>query len=102
MINGYLEPFLQNEIFRALTRMLRHREGDLSPDALQQIRTPCLLIWGEHDRSVPLNIGKRLEKDLNHSRLIVLKETGHAIPEERPHEVFQHIKNFLGDSLTAL
>lgn len=102
MIDGYLQPFLQNEIFVALTRMIRHREGDLPTDSLKQIKTPCLLIWGEHDKSVPLNIGEQLTKDLLNSRLIVLKETGHAIPEERPKEVYQHIKNFLGDSLTPL
>jgi pimeloyl-ACP methyl ester carboxylesterase len=95
MINGYLEPFLQDEIFVALTRMLRHREGDLSPQILNQIQTPCLLIWGEHDRSLPVNIGERLNKDLINSELIVLKETGHAVPEERPYEVYQHIKRFL-------
>ena len=95
MINGYLQPFLQDEIFVALTRMIRHREGDLPPQILNQIQTPCLLIWGEHDRSMPVHVGERLNKDLVNSELIVLKETGHAVPEERPYEVYQHIKRFL-------
>lgn len=91
MINGYLQPFLKDEIFIALTRMIRHREGDLPAQALNQIQTPCLLIWGDHDNSMPLHIGEKLNKDLANSELIVLKETGHAVPEERPKEIYQTI-----------
>lgn len=96
MINGYLQPFLQDEIFVALTRMLRQREGDLPSKILKQISTPCLLIWGDHDQSVPLEIGEKLNNDLVNSELIVLKETGHALPEERPLEVYEYIISFLG------
>ncbi|MGE8206876.1 alpha/beta fold hydrolase [Heyndrickxia sp. NPDC080065] len=95
MINGYLEPFLQKEIFVALTRMIRHREGDLSSEILNQIKTPCLLIWGDNDKSMPLHVGETLSQDLANSELIVLKETGHAIPEERPTEIYHYIKGFL-------
>ena len=90
-----MEPFLKDDIFVALTRMLRHREGDLPPDTLKHIETPCLLIWGEHDKCVPLQIGEQLNEDLVNSELIILKETGHAIMEERPEEAFHHIKSFL-------
>ncbi|WP_077214440.1 alpha/beta fold hydrolase [Bacillus dakarensis] len=95
MFNGYLVPFLEDDIFKALTRMLRHREGDLPEEVLHKIETPSLLIWGEHDKVVPLGIGKRLHKDLKNSELIVLEETGHLVPEERPEEVYCHIKKFL-------
>jgi pimeloyl-ACP methyl ester carboxylesterase len=100
MICGYEEPFLKNDIFAALCRMIRHREGDLPAKALNGIQTPCLLIWGEHDKAVPLHIGERLKNDLVHSQLVVFNETGHAVPEERPRELYQHIKNFLAEGLT--
>lgn len=95
MLFGYLKPFLEDEIFLALTRMIRDHEGDLSTGTLSQITHPCLLIWGEYDRVVPLSVGKRLKNDLRKSELIILKETGHLVPEERPEDVFQHIKQFL-------
>ncbi|WP_066317603.1 alpha/beta fold hydrolase [Bacillus sp. FJAT-29814] len=101
MIRGYLQPFLQDEIFVALTRMIRDREGDLPADVLKKIETPCLLIWGDHDKSVPLQIGEKLKNDLVNSELVILKETGHALPEERPNEVFQYIKGFLGKFQTV-
>ncbi|SEM61002.1 Pimeloyl-ACP methyl ester carboxylesterase [Mesobacillus persicus] len=95
MRNGYLSPFLENRIFKGLTGLLRHREGDLPSSSLREIRTPCLLIWGDHDKVVPLEVGKRLATDLAHSELVVLKETGHLVPEERPNEVYQQIKTFI-------
>jgi pimeloyl-ACP methyl ester carboxylesterase len=99
MINGYEEPFLKNDIFAALCRMIRHREGDLPAESLNGIRTPCLLIWGEHDKAVPPHIGERLNNDLVNSQLVVFNETGHAIPEERPRELYQHIKDFLAKGM---
>jgi pimeloyl-ACP methyl ester carboxylesterase len=98
MFHGYMQPFLQDDIFKGLTRMLRHREGDLPEDTLRKIDTPCLLIWGEQDKVVPLHIGKRLHKDLKNSELIILKETGHLVPEEQPEEVYSHMKVFIEKS----
>ncbi|MBS4172250.1 alpha/beta hydrolase [Bacillus sp. FJAT-49736] len=95
MIEGYLQPFLQNKIFNALTRMIRDWEGDLPSHVLNQIKSKCLLIWGEHDLSQPLHVGERLKNDLAHSELVVLEETGHAIPEEKPLEIYESIKKFL-------
>ena len=95
MMSGYLQPFLEEDIFRALTRMIRDRENDLSGQQLKEINTPCLLIWGEHDRVVPVSVGNRLHHDLKNSELIVLKETGHLVPEERPEDIYTHIKNFV-------
>lgn len=97
MANGYLEPFLQAEIFHALTRMIRDWEGDLSIERLKEIETPSLLIWGEHDKVVPLHIGQQLTKDLKNSSLIILNETGHLVPEEKPEEVMSHIDEFISN-----
>ncbi|PFA70447.1 alpha/beta hydrolase [Bacillus sp. AFS015802] len=95
MMFGYLKPFLEDDIFKALTRMIRDREGDLSVNDLQNIQTPCLLVWGEHDRVVPLSTGHRLKQDIPNSKLVVLKETGHLVPEEKPTEVLGHIQEFV-------
>lgn len=95
MINGYSEPFNHNGIFRGLAKMLRHREGDLSSTSLHTLQTPCLLIWGENDRVVPLETGKRLTNDLPNSKLVILQETGHLLPEERPEMVYNEIKHFI-------
>jgi pimeloyl-ACP methyl ester carboxylesterase len=95
MLSGYSQPFTKNnEIFKGLTKMIRDREGDLLPKQLHKIETPCLLIWGAHDKVVPVSTGERLKRDLKHSKLIILANTGHLVPEERPEEVCQYIVNF--------
>ena len=98
MIAGYTEPFYDDQIFVALTRMIRDREGDLAAEILRKIETPSLLIWGEEDKVVPLEVGKRLHRDLPNSRLITYKKTGHLLPEEKPQDVFDNILDFLQTS----
>ncbi len=97
MENGYLEPFLQANIFHALTRMIRNWEGDLPVEVLRKIDTPILLIWGKYDKVVPLHIGQQLHKDLNNSRLEVLDNTGHLVPEEKPKLVMELIMEFINE-----
>lgn len=95
MIDGYEEPFHHPSIFKGLTKMIRDREDDLSSAELQTIKTPCLLLWGEHDKIVPLHIGKRLTRDLPNARLEILPKAGHLIPEEKVLEVSTAIKDFI-------
>jgi pimeloyl-ACP methyl ester carboxylesterase len=95
MMMGYEQPFTDPRIFPGLTRLIRHREAELSPDELRQITTECLLIWGREDKVVPLKVGKRLNEDLLNSKLIILDQTGHLIPEERPNQLYTYIYQFL-------
>jgi pimeloyl-ACP methyl ester carboxylesterase len=95
MMLGYEQPFYDNQIFTALTKMIRHREGDLSSEDLQALDTKSLLIWGKQDKVVPLHIGERLHEDLRNSKLITFDQTGHLLPEERPEQVKEHIFQFI-------
>ncbi|MBU5215034.1 alpha/beta fold hydrolase [Heyndrickxia oleronia] len=95
MLRGYEEPFTDKNIFKGLAKMVRDHEGDLLSDDLKNIQIPCLLIWGEQDRVVPLAIGEKLSKDLPNAQLVILKNTGHLIPEEKPNVVFTYIQHFV-------
>ncbi|MBS4208561.1 alpha/beta hydrolase [Bacillus sp. FJAT-50079] len=97
MVAGYSEPFDDPQIFRALTRLLRHREGDLSSAMLRTIETPCLLIYGQYDRVVPVKIGKRLAHDLPAAQLVAFENVGHLLPEEAPEKVYREIMQFISD-----
>lgn len=91
MIEEFGKPLDDKGFYKALIRLLRHREGDLLPKQLQNIHVPTLLIWGEEDRVVPVEVGKRLVSDLPDARLITYEKTGHLITEERPELVFKNI-----------
>ncbi|WP_425481235.1 alpha/beta fold hydrolase [Metabacillus lacus] len=94
MMDGYMQPFHDDRIFMALTRLIRDREGDMDPFELKKIETPSLLIWGEEDKVVPVSVGRRLSKDLPNATFYSLKQTGHLVPEEKPDYVSERIFNF--------
>lgn len=49
---------------------------DLSSDA-KKIKKPTLIIWGEKDDSTPLYMGKKLNKYIKDSGLVILENAGH-------------------------
>lgn len=95
LVEEYGRPLKERNFYKALVRLLRHREGDLKPKELQKIYTPALLIWGEKDKVVPLHVGRRLVKDLPNAKLKTYEKAGHLITEERPNEIYEEILSFV-------
>lgn len=91
LVREFGRPLAEKGFYKALIRLIRHREGDLLPNQLQDIQVPTLLIWGEEDRVVPVEVGKQLVQDLPDAKLITYEKTGHLITEERPELVFKNI-----------
>lgn len=85
MIQGYLRPFLNQEVFPCLTKMIRDREGDLSEDLLRKIKTESFIFWGKEDRILPVTLGYELVQHLPNAYLQTFEKTGHLLPEEVPH-----------------
>ena len=61
----------------------------------KEITLPTLILWGEDDVSIRVNMAKRLHHDLPNSRLKIFKKTGHMPQEERPKEVLEEIEKFM-------
>jgi pimeloyl-ACP methyl ester carboxylesterase len=61
---------------------------------LKSVRAPALLLWGKDDRTVPVELGRRLAKDLPDARLVEL-DAGHIPNQERPEEVLREMREFL-------
>ncbi len=62
---------------------------------LTRFDRPTLVIWGRNDRTCHFEIGIRTMNLIPRSRLIVLRDTGHWPPFERPAEYASHVTNFL-------
>ena len=60
-----------------------------------EISVPTLVIWGEHDRIVPISLGKRLSADIPGASFTVIRDCGHAPQEEKPMETVSVVKTFL-------
>ena len=61
----------------------------------KEIQIPVLMIWGENDRIIPLDIGKRLEQSVPGSKLVVIPDCGHIPTEEKPEKTVEIISDFL-------
>ncbi len=60
-----------------------------------ELDVPTLLLWGRHDRVVPLWVGERLASDLPRAELQIFERCGHMPPEELPEETLEAVKAFL-------
>jgi pimeloyl-ACP methyl ester carboxylesterase len=94
MIEEYSLPLNDKQFYKSLLRLVRYREGDLRSEQVQQITTPALLIYGEKDRIVSLNVGKKLKKDLPNAELLTYPDTGHLFTDEIPEKLAEQIRRF--------
>ena len=65
------------------------------PYLLQEMSTPTLLLWGEHDRVVPINVGQIYDQALPNSTLQVLDGVGHLLELESPDAAADAIASFI-------
>lgn len=79
--------------YRGLTAPRRERpEAGFDYAAIEQ---PVLVVWGAEDRLVAPEEGRAAAERMPQARFVLLDETGHIPPEERPAELARLIIEFL-------
>jgi pimeloyl-ACP methyl ester carboxylesterase len=58
---------------------------------LHRISAPTLIVWGEKDRFVPAQYGKRLQTLIANSKVEYLQDCGHMAPVECPDALFETV-----------
>jgi pimeloyl-ACP methyl ester carboxylesterase len=66
--------------------------SDQLPALLGEVRVPTLVVWGEADRVVPLDVGRRFVEILPEARLEVLAGAGHFVDLEEPDRLAELIE----------
>ena len=66
------------------------------PHLLGAVRAPSLVVWGEHDKVVPMSAGKRYAEALPNAKLEIVKASGHAVDMEQPEALAKLVSNFIG------
>jgi pimeloyl-ACP methyl ester carboxylesterase len=69
-------------------------DEDLKPE-LSQIQAKTLLIWGEKDKSVPIEDAYLMKENIPQSRLEIIPRASHTPNLEFPHKLARIISNFL-------
>ena len=95
-----LLPVLGMDALRAgpltLIKALRELGGmDIRLD-LARIEAPTLILWGEHDATLPVAVGTRLHEHLPQAEFRVIAGAGHVPMWGRPTAFNQEVIQFLG------
>ncbi|MCC5654806.1 alpha/beta hydrolase [Nostoc sp. XA013] len=114
---GNILPHLDPKILLAIQCAMLHQEmplwnhamisyvksggyDDLA-NSIGQVGNPTLILWGEADDMLPSEDAEKFHQNIANSKLIKLKNCGHAPQIEQPQMVSQHILQFLNDQTAA-
>lgn len=96
VVDRYFELTLREGNRVALAR--RFEQVPLAGDVekLKSLRMPTLILWGEEDRLIPLENGKKFDADIPNSELVVFPNVGHVPQEEAPEVSVAALQKWLG------
>ena len=63
---------------------------------IAEIKVPTLILWGGHDRLIPVAAAKRFSADIVGSRQVIFDDLGHVPHEEDPARTLAAAMSFLG------
>ena len=81
---------------RDVIRLMAER-SDEEPVWIRRITQPTLLLWGEEDDWVALELAERWLQDLPDARLVTYPTVGHVAMEEIPEKSLADFRAFLSD-----
>lgn len=95
----YVAPWLGAEGQEAFYRQIAQNDPRYT-DEVQPlyggIERPVLILWGEEDRWIPLERGRRLHEAIPGSRLETIPRCSHLAQEDATAAVVEHCKDFFG------
>ena len=80
-----------------------HSARQIMPEGLEElseryksIELPTLIVWCDHDRIVPLDVGLKLRRTMPNASLRIVDGCGHMPHEEQPAATLDLLQGFLG------
>lgn len=99
LVDRYFELTLREGNRAALgERMQQMGRGD-DASRIATLKLPTLILWGGRDRLIPPEVGRRFERDIAGSRLVLFDTLGHVPQEEDPARTVAVFKAFLAEDL---
>jgi haloalkane dehalogenase len=96
----YLEPLISSQ--RKMQGMLNYLLGiewsvvDDFATRHAEIQSDTLLLWGEYDRTFPVELAEEMQKQFScHTEFVRIKNASLMPHEEQPEQVLEHILDFL-------
>jgi pimeloyl-ACP methyl ester carboxylesterase len=94
VLKPYIKMCKKREVVKAVLKLGREREDDMSVRELNSINHKIYLLWGREDQVVRLTEGEFLHTHLKNSTLAIIEHCGHLPMEEYPTTVLHHLYSF--------
>lgn len=97
-LDQIVKPWGSGDGKAAFYRQIAQADSAFTDEAQQhygKIIRPTLILWGEEDTWIPVEIGEQLHAMIPNSQFHVIPESGHLVIEERPEQLLNHIRRFL-------
>lgn len=98
VVDGQFAYLKQPDVPRVLEQLISLRPAweAYVESRLDKVNLPLLVMWGRHDRMVPVSLADRL-RHVPGARFVVFENCGHAPMVEQPQEFGTHLLDFLDD-----
>ena len=96
----YMRPVRIKGSMDGLMAIMRDGADD-APVEMERIKQPVLLLYGAHDKLVPVSVGRQIQERIPHARMVVVEKAGHLLLEEQPQECASAILDFLREAGVA-
>lgn len=97
MVGYYHDMALREGNRRALGKVLKANDPDVSVAHVRKIIVPTLVLWGEQDKIVPFSHSALFQADLPKSQAIAYAGIGHSPLEEAPARTAEDVMTFLSE-----
>ncbi len=100
-VDAYFDRLRTKNGISAMVSLARAIDFDRFEPYAERAKTiavPSLIIWGEEDRWIPLEIGEKFDEELPNSELVVIPECGHVPQEEHPAATAELITDFIRET----
>ena len=81
-----------------LIHAARSAKKDNLLKVLPQIKVPTLLVWGEDDKVTTMEVAEMFHKHIPNSKLVTIKDCGHAPMIEYPEWFAEQVKAFIKEN----
>lgn len=101
IVESYVKKVTDPAHTAAFAKVMKHMTNPMTRQRyntvrrLPHIHAPTLIVWGDNDKVNDLSLGHVLNEGIKGSKLVVLADTGHGVPQERPKEFAQALLEFL-------
>jgi pimeloyl-ACP methyl ester carboxylesterase len=96
LVDRYFELALRAGNRQAFVDRMQNRPVENPVHLIKGIQQPTLVLWGEKDEVIPVEMAYRFQEDLPRDTLVILENSGHVPMEEDPRESLAVLRAFLG------